>query len=77
MDSKESLHREIRAMASRCAVCECDARDVEKVRAVSLDLGEIAHPEDAFDIDLLWHRRERHRETLLRKIQAWLGPGSG
>ncbi len=72
MESKESLHQEIRAMATSCAVCDCDARDAQEDRGINLDLGDIAHPEDAFDIDLMWHRRERHRERLLKKIDSWM-----
>jgi hypothetical protein len=75
MESKESLHQEIRAMATECAVCDRDARDAQEERGIVLDLSEIAHPEDAFDTDLMWHRRERHREKLLKKIEAWMAAG--
>jgi hypothetical protein len=72
MESKESLHQTIRAMVTECAVCDRDARDAEKEGGITLDLGDIAHPEDAFDTDLLWHRRERHREKLLKTIEGWI-----
>jgi hypothetical protein len=72
MSPIESLHEEIRAMASNCAVCERDARDAEKSRGISLELREIAHPEDQFADDLMPHRRERHRERLLQKIALWV-----
>jgi hypothetical protein len=72
MESKESLHKDIRAMATECAVCDRDARDFEEMYGIHLDLSELAHPEDAFDTDLMWHRREWHREKLLRKIEAWM-----
>ena len=62
-------------MATDCAVCDRDARDAEEARGIDLDLSDIAHPEDAFDIDLLWHRRERHREKLLKKIESWIAAG--
>jgi hypothetical protein len=71
MPSSDSLHEEIRIMAANCAVCERDARDAEQNLRIALDLGEIAHPEDAFAYDLLPHRREFHRDKLLRKIQDW------
>ncbi|HZC46005.1 MAG TPA: hypothetical protein VE243_05980 [Candidatus Acidoferrum sp.] len=58
-------------MATNCAVCERDARDAERALGVALELEGIAHPEDAFAYDLLPHRRELHREKLLRKIQEW------
>jgi hypothetical protein len=77
MESRDSLHREIRAMVTECAVCERDARDMEEMSGVNLDLADIAHPEDAFDIDLMWHRRERHREKLYEKIEAWMAPPGG
>jgi len=64
-------------MATECAVCDRDARDAEAEHGISLDLGEIAHPEDAFDTDLLWHRRERHRERLHKKIETWIAAGKG
>ncbi len=38
---------------------------------MALDLEGIAHPEDSFAYDLMPHRREFHREKLLRKIQQW------
>jgi len=59
-------------MVTDCAVCDRDARDAQEQRGVDLDLLDIAHPEDAFDTDLLWHRRERHRENLLRRIEEWI-----
>jgi len=65
------LHEEIRIMATNCAVCERDARDAEQSLGVTLDLAEIAHPEDSFAYDLLPHRREFHRDKLLRKIKEW------
>jgi hypothetical protein len=71
MSSRESLHEEIRIMATNCAVCERDARDAEQNLGVSLNLEGIAHPEDSFAYDLLPHRRELHREILLEKIQQW------
>ena len=71
MSSKELLHEEIRLMAANCSVCERDARDAEQTLVVTLDLDEIAHPEDAFAYDLIPHRREFHRGTLLRKIKTW------
>ncbi len=64
-------------MATDCAVCDRDARDAESARGINLDLADIAHPEDAFDTDLLWHRRERHREKLLKKIDLWIAAESG
>ena len=70
----ELMHEEIRLMATNCAVCERDARDAERTlqpSGASLDLGAIAHPEDAFAYDLMPHRREFHRGTLLRKIREW------
>jgi hypothetical protein len=69
MEPAERLTQEIRAMVTDCAVCDRDARDAQEQRDVDLDLLDIAHPEDAFDTDLLWHRRERHREKLLRRIE--------
>ncbi len=71
MSSRESLHEEIRIMATNCAVCERDARDAEQTLSIALDLAGIAHPEDAFAYDLLPHRREFHRDKLLQKIQQW------
>ena len=71
MSSRESLHEEIRIMATNCAVCERDARDAEQSLGVAIGLEGIAHPEDSFAYDLLPHRREFHREKLLRKIQEW------
>ena len=59
-------------MVTECAVCDRDARDAQQQRDVDLDLADIAHPEDAFDTDLLWHRRERHREKLLGRIEEWI-----
>jgi hypothetical protein len=75
MPFRETLHQEIRAMATECAVCDRDARDAELERGINLDLTEIAHPEDAFDTDLLWHRRERHRMRLRKKIEEWITAG--
>ncbi|HTR63694.1 MAG TPA: hypothetical protein VMH37_18425 [Candidatus Binataceae bacterium] len=77
MESRETLHAQIRAMATECAICDRDARDAELEHGVTLDLSEIAHPEDAFDTDLLWHRRERHREKLRKRIEAWIAAGKG
>jgi hypothetical protein len=71
MSSRESLHEEIRIMVTNCAVCERDARDAEQNLGVAIGLEGIAHPEDSFAYDLLPHRREFHREKLLRKIQEW------
>jgi len=71
MSSRESLHEEIRIMVTNCAVCERDARDAEQNLGLALGLESIAHPEDSFAYDLLPHRREFHREKLLRKIQEW------
>ena len=71
MSSRESLHEEIRIMVTNCAVCERDARDAEQNLGVTLDLEQIAHPEDSFAYDLLPHRREFHREKLLQKIKQW------
>jgi len=65
------VHEEIRLMAAKCAVCERDARDAERTLGLALELDSIAHPEDAFAYDLLPHRREFHRGTLLRKIREW------
>ena len=73
MLSRESLHEEIRAMATNCAVCERDARDAEDDLGINLELEGIAHPEDAFAYDLIPHRRELHREKLLRKIREFAG----
>jgi hypothetical protein len=72
MASRESLHEEIRIMATNCAVCERDARDAEQNLGVALELDGIAHPEDAFAYDLMPHRREFHRDQLLQKIQQWV-----
>jgi hypothetical protein len=77
MEPRERLKQEIRAMVTECAVCERDARDAQQQRGVDLDLGDIAHPEDAFDIDLLWHRRERHRDKLLGRIEEWIATTHG
>ncbi len=71
MASRESLHEEIRIMATNCAVCERDARDAEQNLGVALELDSIAHPEDAFAYDLMPHRREFHRDQLLQKIRQW------
>ena len=65
------MHEEIRILATNCAVCERDARDAEQNLGVALDLDSIAHPKDAFAYDLMPHRREFHRDKLLRKIQDW------
>ena len=73
MSSRDSLHEEIRIMATNCAVCERDARDAEQKLGITLKLEGIAHPEDSFAYDLLPHRREFHRDKLLRKIQEWAG----
>ncbi|MBV8138392.1 MAG: hypothetical protein JO121_22600 [Deltaproteobacteria bacterium] len=72
MEPGARLQQEIRAMVTECAVCDRDARDAQQQRGIELDLGDIAHPEDAFDTDLLWHRRERHRERLLERINQWI-----
>ena len=72
MEPREWLKQEIRAMVIECAVCDRDARDAQQQRGIELDLGDIAHPEDAFDTDLLWHRRERHRDRLLGRIDEWI-----
>jgi hypothetical protein len=71
MSSRESLHEEIRIMATNCAVCERDARDAEQNLALVLGLDGIAHPEDSFAYDLLPHRQEFHRDKLLEKIRQW------
>ena len=60
-------------MATNCAVCERDARDAEQELGIDLALAGIAHPEDSFAYDLLPHRREFHREKLLRKIREFAG----
>ena len=73
MPSREALHEEIRVMATNCAVCERDARDAERDLGITLELEGIAHPEDAFAYDLIPHRRELHREKLLRKIGEFAG----
>jgi hypothetical protein len=76
MSPRESLHEEIRVMAANCAVCERDAHDAEQNLGINLELAGIAHPEDSFAYDLLPHRRELHREKLLRKIKEFAGsPG--
>ena len=72
MEPRERLKQEIRAMVIECAVCDRDALDAQQQHGVDLDLGDIAHPEDAFDTDLLWHRRERHRDRLLGRIDEWI-----
>jgi hypothetical protein len=77
MEPGERLRQEIRAMVTDCAVCDRDARDAAAQRGVDLDLGDIAHPEDAFDTDLLWHRRERHRAKLLERIEEWIATRHG
>ncbi|HUY26376.1 MAG TPA: hypothetical protein VMV27_03060 [Candidatus Binataceae bacterium] len=71
MGPRELLQDEIRAMVTNCAVCERDARDAERELSVRLDLDAIAHPEDAFDYDLIPHRRARHREKLRNHIAQW------
>jgi hypothetical protein len=73
MPSREDLHEEIRVMATNCAVCERDARDAEQDLGINLELEGIAHPEDAFAYDLIPHRRELHREKLLRMIREFAG----
>ena len=55
-------------MATNCSVCERDVHDAQERLGFAIDFAEIAHPEDAFDVDLMPHQRERHRERLLRKI---------
>lgn len=60
-------------MATNCAVCERDARDAEQDLGITLELEGIAHPEDAFAYDLIPHRRELHREKLLRIIREFAG----
>jgi hypothetical protein len=60
-------------MATNCAVCERDARDAEQGLGITLELEGIAHPEDAFAYDLIPHRRELHREKLLRMIREFAG----
>jgi hypothetical protein len=77
MELPESLKQEVRAMVTECAVCDRDARDAQELHGIDLDLGDIAHPEDAFDTDLLWHRRERHRERLLGRIEQWIATKHG
>jgi hypothetical protein len=77
MELPESLKQEVRAMVTECAVCDHDARDAQELHGIDLDLGDIAHPEDAFDTDLLWHRRERHRERLLGRIEQWIATKHG
>ena len=71
MGTQESLEQDIRAMAANCSVCERDAHDAEQRLGMAIDFGDIAHPEDAFDADLMPHRRERHRERLLKTIELW------
>jgi hypothetical protein len=71
MDANESLLSEIRGMALECAVCEQDARDAELAIRADLALEGVAHPEDAFAYDLIPHRRGRHRDRLLKKIELW------
>jgi hypothetical protein len=71
MGPRESLEQDIRAMAANCSVCERDAHDAEERLGVAIDFGDIAHPEDAFEADLMPHRRERHRERLLKTIELW------
>lgn len=73
MSSRDSLHEQIRAMATNCAVCERDARDAGQDLGINLELEGIAHPEDAFAYDLIPHRRELHREKLLRIIREYAG----
>lgn len=63
------MEREIRTMATNCSVCERDAHDAEERLGIAIDFGEIAHPEDAFDTDLIPHQRERHRDRLLKTIE--------
>ena len=71
MEPREFLQDEIRAMVTNCAVCERDASDAEQELGITLDLEAIAHPEDAFDYDLIPHQRNRHREKLRRNIAQW------
>ena len=71
MGTQESLEQDIRAMAANCSVWERDAHDAEQRLGMAIDFGDIAHPEDAFDADLMPHRRERHRERLLKTIELW------
>ncbi|MFZ1887815.1 MAG: hypothetical protein WAU33_07280 [Candidatus Binataceae bacterium] len=71
MGPREFLQDEIRAMVTNCAVCERDARDAEQELGIVLDLEAIAHPEDAFDYDLIPHQRQRHREKLRQNIVVW------
>jgi hypothetical protein len=68
MSTQESLEQEIRAMATNCSVCERDVHDAEQRLGFAIDFADIAHPEDAFDVDLIPHQRERHRERLLKTI---------
>ena len=77
MEPRERLKQEIRAMVTVCAVCDRDAHDAQQRRGIELDLGDIAHPEDAFDTDLLWHRRERHRDKLRARIEEWIATKHG
>jgi hypothetical protein len=44
------------------------ARRADVGKGVAPLLQDIAHPEDAFDTDLIPHQRERHREHLLKTI---------
>jgi len=71
MEPREFLQDEIRAMVTNCAVCERDASDAEQELGITLDLEAIAHPEDAFDYDLIPHQRNGHREKLRRNIALW------
>ena len=75
MGPRELLADEIRAMVTNCAVCERDARDAEREMGIVLGLEAIAHPEDAFDYDLVPHQRGRHREKLREHIRQWAALG--
>ncbi|HVA76810.1 MAG TPA: hypothetical protein VNF27_02900 [Candidatus Binataceae bacterium] len=75
MGPRDFLQDEIRAMVTNCAVCERDARDAERELGITLALDAIAHPEDAFDYDLVPHQRGRHREKLRQNIMRWAALG--
>ncbi len=72
MEPREFLQQEIRAMAASCAVCEHDVLDAIRDSGADIALDAIAHPEDAFAVDLMKHRRERHRDRVLQKIALWM-----
>jgi hypothetical protein len=76
MGPRELLQDEIRAMVTNCAVCERDARDAERELGIALGLEAIAHPEDAFDYDLVPHQRGRHREMLRKNVARWVSLGA-